>query len=147
MTNTYVNRLLTEKFKELDGLVINEIDDGDGNITYEYPEVAFPNEPFERPEDGYWYELHPTPAQPVQLELGSTARSRWTGAMYINICVPKNSGTEPLYDRYDNIAKLFRQGMIIKGVRIVAVQDSSSVDDGDFLVMPISIVWQADLER
>ncbi len=147
MTDTYAEQILIEKFKTLKGLQIETTKDENGNDILSYPEIAFPNESFERPDNGYWYELYFLPTEPVQVELGSEARSRWSGVMQINICVPKNDGIVPLNSRYNNIASLFRSGSIIDGVRIRRTYRTSALDDGDYYVMPVSVEWQADLER
>lgn len=146
MTDATVETLLIEKFKELDGL--EKTNTGtDENPVYEYPTVAFPNVTFTKPDDGYWYELFFIPAQPVVIELGTEARSRWVGILQINVCVPKNTGTTPLNDRYDNIAKLFKSGLYFDGIRISRTYRTSALDDGDYYVMPVSVEWQADLDR
>lgn len=146
MTDAIVEELMIEKFKELNGLTKINIGTEE-NPEYEYPEVAFPNIAFTKPEDGYWYELFFIPAEPLQIELGTEARSRWIGILQINVCVPKNSGTTPLNNRYENIAKLFRSGLIFNGIRIVRTYRTSALDDGDYYVLPVSVEWQADLER
>lgn len=117
-----------------------------------YPNVAFQNEDFERPLDDKgnnknWYELFFVPDVPNQIELGTTGRSRWVGIMQVNVCVPKTWGTEELYDRYDEIASLFRSGLILEGVRIVKTYRTVSFDDNDFFCLPVTIEWQADLDR
>lgn len=148
MTDTYAEKILTEKFKELEGLIINE-----GALTdnEKYPEIAFPNEPFERPVDengnSYWYELYFIPAVPVQVELGTSGRTKWIGILQVNVCIPKNDGMQPLYDRFDSIANLYRSGANFDGVRISRTYRSSALDDGDFYVLPVSIEWWAYLER
>lgn len=139
MTDAYCEKQLVEKFKELEGLTVTE----DGK----FPEVAFPNLNFERPEDGYWYELFFIPGQPVQVELGSEGRSRWVGDLRINVCTPKNSGTESANDRYESIAKLFRSGSYINGVRIIKTSRSSAIEDGDYYVLPVDVSFWADLDR
>lgn len=146
MTDAIVEELMIEKFKELNGLTKINIGTEE-NPEYEYPEVAFPNVAFTKPEDGYWYELLFIPAEPLQIELGTEARSRWIGILQINVCVPKDSGTTPLNNRYENIAKLFRSGLIFNGIRIVRTYRTSALDDGDCCVLPVSVEWQADLER
>lgn len=146
MTDAAVERILIEKFKELDGLEKRNTGT-ETEPVYEYPEVSFPNMAFKRPDDGYWYELFFIPARPVQIELGTEARSRWVGILQVNVCVPRNSGTEPLLDRYDGIASLFRSGLVLDGVRVVRTYRTSAQDDGDYYVMSVSIEWQADLER
>jgi len=178
MTDSYVEQLLIEKFKELNGLeevfeqatiyseedvyyvedeeeyvvaepqptTQEEIDEGEYFIV-SYPEVAFPNKAFERPDDGYWYELFFLPSVPVQKEMGKDGRSLWVGVLQINVCVPKNVGIKALNDRYDNIAQLYRSSGFIDGVRIVRTYRTSALDDGDFYVLPVSVEWQAYLER
>lgn len=129
-----------------------------------YPNVAFPNVDFIRPkgpagDNTFWYELNFIPAPPTQIELGTSARSRWIGLMQINVCIPKTWGTDELYARYDEIAKLFRSGLIITdkiieeevekpySVRIIKTYRSSAVDDNDFYCLPVIIDWQSDLYR
>ena len=179
MTDTYVEELLMEKFKTLDGLektfelatefseeteyyilsddeyIIadeqpvsqEDIDNGEYYIITGYPNVAFPNKPFERPDDGYWYELFFIPAVPVQKELGKDGRLLWIGVLQINICVPKNDGTEALNNRYDKVSSLFRSTSFIDGVRIHRTYRTSALDDEDFYVLPVSVEWQAYLDR
>lgn len=146
MTDARIENLIIEKFKELDGLEKVNIGTRE-EPEWEYPTVAFPNVTFTKPDDGYWYELFFIPARPVVIELGSEARSRWVGILQINVCVPKNTGTIPLNDRYDNIAKLFRSGLFFDGIRINRTYRTSALDDGDYYVMPVSVEWQADLDR
>lgn len=124
-----------------------ELDQGEYFIISDYPTVAFPNEVFTKPDDGYWYELYFIPAEPLQIELGTEARSRWTGILQINICVPKDSGTKPINERYNNIEKLYRRGLILDGLRIMRTYRTSAYDDGDYYVMPVTVEWQADLDR
>ena len=148
MTDTYAEELLINKFLELDGLTKTAISDDDSDsVEYYYPEVALPNEAFTRPEDGYWYEIFLLPTMPNQIELGTEGRSRWTGIMQINICVPKDSGTRSLNARYDAIADLFRSGLYINGIRIIRTYRTSALYDDDFTVLPVSVEWWADLDR
>jgi len=147
MTDVYAQELLIKKFLELEGLTKVKLNDEDESEEYTYPEVALPNETFTRPEDGYWYELNPIPGKPVQIELGSEARSRWAGIFQVNICVPRNSGREALNDRFEAVAALFRSGLIIEGVRIRRTYSSSALEDGDFRVLPVTIEWWSDLDR
>lgn len=149
-----IEEIELEDDEELEEEVIENSPNKDKNkdedtkeIEYFYPEVAFPNEAFTRPEDGYWYEISMIPAVPNQIELGTTARSRWTGIMQINICVPKDSGTKAMNARFNAIAALFRSGLYIEGVRVVRTYRTSALDDGDFTVMPVSVEWWADLDR
>lgn len=139
MTDTYAEEILVEKFKSLEGLTVKE----DGT----YPEVAFPNENFTRPEDGYWYELYFVPGQPIQKELGTEGRNRWIGVMMINVCTPKNEGIKPANARFDSIAKLYKQGLNIDGVRITRTYRTSAFEDGDYYVLPVTVEYWADLDR
>lgn len=147
MTEVAVENILIERFKTLDNLTTDKETDLNGNEVITYPEVSFPNEPFERPDDGYWYELRPTPAKSVDAYLGSEEQVRWIGVLQINICVPKNSGLKPLNSRYEAIAKLYKRGLVINGIRIISSDRTSAIDDGDYYVMPIQIVWESNLER
>lgn len=129
-----------------------------------FPNVAFPNMEFIRPtnelgDNTFWYELYFIPAPPNQVELGTQGRSRWVGIMQINVCIPKTWGTEELYARYDEIAKLFRSGLILQdkvmideeekpySVRIIRTYRSTAVDDDDFYCLPVTIEWRSDLYR
>ena len=127
-------------------------DDGNKSETSVYPNVAFPNSEFIRPVDEngnntFWYELYFIPAPPNQIELGTKGRSRWVGIMQVNICIPKTWGTDELNNRYDEIAALFRSGLILEGVRITRTYRATAVDDDDFYCLPVTIEWQADLDR
>lgn len=112
-----------------------------------YPSVAFPNEDFNLPDDGYWFEVYPIPAIPFTAEIGMEARSRWLGILQINVCVPKNGGTKSSNARYEEIAKLFRRDSIIEGVRITKVSKEPFVDDGTTYMVPVSVHWQADIDK
>lgn len=139
MTDAHIEQRVINKFKELEGLTI----DDDGN----YPEVAFPYQSFSRPADGYWYELFYIPSEPIQIELGEEARSRWVGILQVNVVVPKESGMEPALARFDSIAKLFRAGSYIDNIRVNRTYRSSAYEDGDFYVLPVSVEVWADLDR
>ena len=139
MTDAYAEKILVDWFKNMEGLEITE----DG----QFPEVCFPNHNFERPEDGYWYELFFIPGGSQQIELGSEARSRWVGLLRINVCVPKDTGVTAANDRYENIARHFRSGAIIEGVRIARTSRSSAIEDGDDYIQPVTVEFWADLDR
>ena len=140
MTDVEIEKAATEHFLKMEGLTINE----DGS----HPEVCLENEEFERPDDGYWYEVYFIPSSPEQIELGTTARSRWLGLLQINICTPKNAGTAPALDRYKSIAEHFRTGMYIENkVRVVKTSRTSAIEDGDFYVTPVTVELLANLDR
>ena len=140
MTDAYVEEKTKEYFLTLEGL--EQTTDGS------HPDVCFENEDFERPDDGYWYEVYFIPSQPLQIELGTDARSRWVGLLQINVCTPKSAGTTPSLDRYESIAKHFRTGMYINGnIRVVKTYRTSAMEDGDFYVLPVTVELQANLDR
>lgn len=133
--------------------IVKIYDETGEEIDYSlFPNVAFPNMDFTRPVDAkgnntFWYELYFIPAPPTQIELGTTARSRWCGIMQVNVCIPKTWGTEELYARYDEIASKFRSGLILEGARITRTYRSAALDDKDSYCLPVTIEWQADLDR
>lgn len=149
MTDVYAEEVLTERFKELPNLITKteeiETDDGITKTVIKYLDVAFPNIPFQRPDNGYWYELYFMTQAPDQIELGSYGRNRWRGIMQVNICVPKSSGTQAVNERFNAIAALFRQGMNLAHVRINKVYRGTAIEDGDFYSMPVSVEWWSDL--
>ncbi len=127
--------------------------DDNGDFCYSnFKNVAFPNTDFERPTDENgnittWYELFFITSEPQQIELGENGRTRWTGIMQINICVPKTFGRREVNDRYDEIANLFRSGIILENVRIIKTYRTSALDDDDYYCLPVTISWWADLDR
>jgi len=133
--------------------IVNEDKFLNDNIIYEnFPSIAFPNIKFERPKDDdgndrAWCELYFLSQAPLQIELGSTARSRWVGILHINVCIPASWGTNEANAMYDEIASTFRSGLIIEGVRIVRTYKTSALSDDDFYCLPVTVEWTADLER
>lgn len=153
-----------ELFKAIDEVSLNlttdkelrknmTIIDNEGNkITVPLYSVVFENTTTERSEVSEdftvgWYEVYFTPTAPNQIELGTKGRNRWTGFLQINICVPTNWGTSELLYRYDEIAELFRQGMVIDGVRIHRVYRGPNLTESDFTWCPVTVEWKADLVR
>lgn len=140
MTDAYIQEESEKHFLKMESITINE----DGS----HPEVCLENEEFDRPDDGYWYEVWYIPSDPLQIELGTDARSRWIGLLRINICTPKNAGTAPALDRYKSIAEHFRTGMYIDNkIRVVKTSRTSAIEDGDFYVTPVTVELQANLDR
>lgn len=130
-----------------------ELIDSEGNkVSIPLYSIVFENSSTERSavsEDFTtgWYEVYFTPTAPNQIELGTDGRNRWTGFLQINICVPTNWGTSEMLYRYDEIASLFRQGLIINGVRIYRVYRGPNMTESDFTWCPVTVEWQADLDR
>lgn len=160
--NTYIS-LPKEEHNEEDDLLLENIRnhklprylkyDEDGDVIYSnFPAAAFPNSDFERPVDENgnntaWYELFFITSKPNQIELGTTARSRWIGIMQINICIPKTWGRKEINYRYNEIADLFRSGINIDGVRVTNTYRTSALDDDDYYCLPVTVEWWADLDR
>ena len=157
----YIN-LPEEQHDEEDDLIIEDIKSTtitdedkfrDNDVIYEnFPSISFPNVPFNRPsdEDGNplsWCELYFLTHAPNQIELGTTARSRWLGIMQVSICIPKAWGTSEAKSMYNEIASNFRSGLIIEGVRITRTYKTSALDGDDFYCLPVTVEWTADLER
>jgi hypothetical protein len=84
--------------------------------------------------------------------------------MQINICVPLNEatteeseetegddtfGTSAMDTCYNDIARVFRRGVIFDGIRIYKTYRNPSAMQvyEDFCCMPVSIEWQADLSN
>lgn len=139
MTDSKIEKLMINKFKELKGLTILE----DGT----FPEVAFPYQSFNRPTDGYWYELFYIPGEPEQIEFGGIGRNRWVGILQVNVVVPKESGLEPALARYDSIEELYPSGSYIENIRVIKTYRSSAYEDGDYYVLPVTVSVWADLDR
>lgn len=117
-----------------------------------------PNMAFERPDDLYWLDFFFLPNTPYQQEIGWGARNRWTGIMQINICVPKDDtlstednvfGNSAMDLCYEDIAKVFKRGTIFNGIRIAKTCRETSAMQvyDDFVCLPVSIYWQADLSN
>lgn len=141
MTDVYVENVLKERFKQIGEPFIKY--DEQNKIT----NISFPNESFVRPSDGQWMEFWFVPPEPFQKELFREARNRYVGLVQINIVVPTDSGTEAVDARYEIIAKNFRRGDIYEGVRIAKTYRTPAAIDGDFYIMPVTIVWEADLDN
>ena len=123
-----------------------------------------PNMAFERPDDLYWLDFFFLPNAPVQQELGTGGRNRWSGIVQINICVPKDEhsseeseetedddtyGTSAMDNCYNDIARVFRRGVIFKGIRINKTYRTTSAMQvyDDFCSVPVTIEWVADLSN
>lgn len=114
---------------------------------------------FTRPDDLFWLDFFFIPSEPFQQELGTGGRNRHKGIMQINICVPYDAdiseddddviGTSPMDICADDIARVFRRGVIFNGIRIVKFsKDSSALQMyDDFCCLPVSIYWEADLSN
>ena len=123
-----------------------------------------PNIAFERPDDLYWLDFFFIPAEPFQQELGTGGRNRWRGILQINICVPLNEattdvsgetededifGTSAMDKCYNDIARVFRRGVIFNGIRIHKTYRNTSAMQfyDDFCALPVTIEWQSDLSN
>ncbi len=111
-----------------------------------FENVAFPNETFVRPK-GMWYEVSFIGDRPYQQELGTAGRSRWTGIMQINVCYPKGIGTQGIEDAFERIASHFSRGSVHEGIRVRRTYRSSARSFDDYYSVPVSVEWEADLDR
>lgn len=144
MTETTVEKFLIETFESIgEPLLTYKLKDGIKVIT----NVSYPNKAFTRPEKNYWFEIHFLPTMPYQQELGQTGKNRWNGILQIDICVPKNTGTDALNARFNKIYETFKRGYITNGLRIISVGRTSARTAEDYCFQSVSIAWQADLEN
>ena len=139
MTDVIVEKILTESFLNMTPPLARKNKDG-------YENVSFPNKTFKRPK-GMWFDLAFINDRPNQWELGTSGRSRWIGIMQINVCYPKGVGTEGIEDAFERIASHFRRSSIHDGIRIKRTYRSSARLYDDFYAVPVSIEWEADLDR
>lgn len=139
MTDVIVEKILTESFLNMTPPLARKNKDG-------YENVSFPNKTFKRP-NGMWFDIAFINDRPNQWELGTSGRSRWLGIMQINVCYPKGVGTEGIEDAFERIASHFRRSSIHDGIRIKRAYRSSARLYDDFYAVPVSIEWEADLDR
>lgn len=139
MTDVIVEKILTESFLNMTPPLARKNKDG-------YENVSFPNKTFKRP-NGMWFDIAFINDRPNQWELGTSGRSRWLGIMQINVCYPKGVGTEGIEDAFERIASHFRRSSIHDGIRIKRTYRSSARLYDDFYAVPVSIEWEADLDR
>lgn len=124
--------------------------EGKKQYIHVYP-VVFENLTSERTEvsEGFtkaWYEIYFNPAPPTEGELMQGARFWWTGFVQINICVPVNTGTDDIRERYNEIAEAFKPKLIHQGVRILKTYRASNFNEDDFIWCPVTIDWKAYIE-
>lgn len=151
MVNNEVNDTLISIFETA------TIDDGHGGReSLFYPDkhdINYEFEPFKRPTNGCWYELHFLPAQPYMAEIFKNAQNRWTGIFQVNVCVLKTIRTltpqlgvkDYVDNAYASIAEVMKRGVIKDRVHITGVGKSSAIDNGDYYAVPISVSWYANL--
>lgn len=139
MTDVIVEKILTESFLNMTPPLARK-------NKYGYENVSFPNKTFKRP-NGMWFDIAFINDRPNQWELGTSGRSRWLGIMQINVCYPKGVGTEGIEDAFERIASHFRRSSIHDGIRIKRTYRSSARLYDDFYAVPVSIEWEADLDR
>lgn len=144
MTETEVQKVLLSIFNGIgEPLLTLAEENGKTVIT----NVSYPNKAFTRPKNGYWFEIYFLSDMPFQSSLGSSGWNRWKGIMQVNICVPKDSGTDALDARYNKIYRVFKRGYIAKRIRILSVGRTSARTSEDYCSQSVSISWEADLEN
>jgi hypothetical protein len=144
MTDTQVENFLIATFEGIGSPLLTSTT-VDSKTTY--TNICYENRAFNRPTDNYWFGLHFIPTLPYQQELGKYGKNRWHGIFQVDICVPKDSGTDAMNDRYNTIVNAFPRGYITDGIRILKVGRSSARSTDDFCFTPVSISWQADLDN
>jgi len=155
-TSTYIDKKIKQYFKDN----LSQYVEGDDAWGINWN----PNIAFKRPDDLYWLDFFFNPSEPAQIELGTKGRNRWVGFMQINICVPLNEatieeaeadsdddtfGTSAMDTCYNDIARVFKRGVIFNGIRInktYSIPSAMQVLD-DFCSLPVRIEWQADLSN
>jgi hypothetical protein len=110
--------------------------------------IIEPNNLSERPVNELWLEIFPLHASPVQQELGTSGRNRWTFGLQININSPRDMGTYDIDVVYDFFADNFKRGDIFDGIRVLktAYRSSARLQD-DYYSVPVTIMVQADLDN
>lgn len=117
-----------------------------------------PVKTFTRPDDLYWLDFFFMNNEPFQQELGTGGRNRHKGILQINICTPLDDtkeneedpiGTSSMDVCADDIARVFRRGVIFDGIRIVKCHKYTSALEvyDDFASLPLRIFWEADLSN
>lgn len=112
--------------------------------------IKYENKSFTRPANGYWFELYYDTNPPVQMAGGSAGRNIWAGFFQINICVPKDCGKKSAMKRYEKIFEQFRIGFVGKdfpGLRILSIARAQMQYYDDFSLLPMSVLFEAYLER
>lgn len=165
MTDTYIYQKVRKRFLSISGIYELADENGevqtkhiiagergsDGMIT-ECTNLVEPNIKVSRDElnskDSIWFEMFILPSSPVQQELGTAGRNRWTFGLQININCPADKGTDAVDTVYNAIAAQFRRGDIFDGIRILqtAYRSSARMYD-DFYSVPVTIIAQADLDN
>lgn len=146
MTDVEVEEFLIDKFKEIGAPVITPpVKDEKGNEIF--PNLNLENQSFKRPSNLYWFNLWFVPTLPMDSVSLCANGKFWTGIFQVDICVPKNTGTRAMYNRFKLIQKKFKTGFISPGIRIVSVGRGPIQDADDYTVLPVSIVWQGFLKE
>lgn len=141
MTDVTVEKILKQSFLDIRPPLARRKKGKD-----EYENVSFPNTTFTRPK-GMWYEIAFLGNPPNQNELGTGGRSRWTGIMQISICYPKGIGTQGVDEAFERIASHFARSSQHNGVRVKRTYRSSARLYDDYYSVPVSVEWEADLDR
>ena len=156
VTDTYIEKKLKKYFRDNLPQYVEGPDAWKVNWS--------PNIAFERPSDLYWLDLFFIPGEPFQQELGNWGRNRWSGILQVNIYTPKSEvtvedgidtdedddfGTSAMDRCYNDIAEVFKRGVVFDGIRIHKCYRNTSALQvyDDFCALPVTIEWQADLSN
>lgn len=147
MTDYEVEQYFIKKIENIGTPLIESTFIG-GKVSY--TNIKYENKSFTRPANGYWFELYYDTNPPVQAVGGSSGRNLWAGYFQINICVPKDSGKKAAMKRYEKIFNEFPIGFVgdkFPGLRILSIGRAPMQYYDDFSLLPMSIIFEAYLER
>lgn len=147
MTDLDVEQYFIKKIEDIGEPLIESKFVG-GKILH--PNIKYENKSFTRPANGYWFELYYDTNPPIQACGGSAGRNVWTGFFQINICTPKDSGKRASMKRYEKIFEQFPMGFVgqaFPGLRILSVGRAQMQYYDDFALLPVSVIFEAYLER
>ena len=147
MTEYDIQDVLFKRFLELNdfsGIQFLEPVDSDGR----WPNVHFPNEPFEFPESGRWFDLTFLPNEPEPTGLFEEAQNGYTGLLYVDIYTPVDAGESEAKEKYTWIARLFSRGLDLgDGVDITRCYISTrDVDNGQYRLQA-AVEWSAEIDK
>lgn len=78
--------------------------------------VAWPNQPFKRPDASGWVEVRVTDQEAFRVTLGASHRVRHPGMLMATVHWPAGEASQPALGEADTIASLFRDTTITPGL-------------------------------
>lgn len=107
--------------------------------------VAYPNKPFDIPENKRWYIINCLANSPEYVFIGCNRNSRWNGFLQIDICTPLDKGEEEATNKYEWLRKLFENGKYFEFVEINKCYIATKTNNSDHYRMTVRIEWTADI--